>query len=180
MQFLAIDGAGDPNTSSEYRDAISALYSVAYALKFALKKSGIDFHVSPLEGLWWADDMVHFSADQKGKWKWTMLIAQPDEVTRERVEQVVQDVARKKSLPALQHVRLITFHEGRCAQILHVGPYAAEGPTIERLHQFIHEHGGEFDGSQQKHHEIYLGDPSRTSPERLKTIIRQPIAGLRR
>ena len=124
MKFLMIDGTGDPNTSSEYRDAISALYSLAYALKSGLKKSGVEFKVSPLEGLWWADDMAEFSAERKGAWHWTMMIAQPNEVTPEVLEKVVQDLRQKKSLPALQRIRLITFAEGAAAQILHVGPYA--------------------------------------------------------
>ena len=175
-QFLMIDGSGNPNTSPEYRDAVSALYSLAYSLKFALKKRGVEFSVGPLEGLWWTDDMATFDAQRKDEWRWTMMIGQPDEVTPELFEQVVKEVARKKALPALGKVRLAIFSEGHAAQILHIGSYATEGPTVARLHRFIHDHGGSFDGREQKHHEIYISDPSRTAPERLRTIVRQPIA----
>ena len=177
MTFLMIDGVGDPNTATAYRDAIAALYGLAYPLKFALKKTtGVDYRVAPLEGLWWADDMAEFSAERKGNWRWTMMIAQPPAVTPALVDTIRAEVRRKKALPALDQVRLESFAEGRAAQVLYLGPYAAEGPTIERLHHFIHEHGERFDGRRQKHHEIYLSDPRRAKPERLKTIIRQPIA----
>jgi hypothetical protein len=176
MTFLMIDGAGDPNSSPEYRDAISALYTLSYGLKFAVKRStGLDYHVGPLEGLWWADDMTTFSADDKADWRWTMMIAQPEAVTPALFEAVLAGARKKKPLAALDDVRLEVFEEGRSAQVLHVGSYATEGPTIARLHAFIAEHGGSFDGRSQRHHEIYLSDPSRTPAERLKTIVRQPI-----
>lgn len=177
LSCLMIDGTGDPNTSVEYADAIAALYSLAYTLKFALKQSaGLNYRVAPLEGLWWADDMAAFSMEHKANWHWTMMIAQPPEVTPELVETARDEVRRKKVLPALDRVRLEPFAEGRAAQVLHLGPYAAEAPTIERLHHFIREQGATFDGRRQKHHEIYLSDPRRAAPERLKTIVRQPIA----
>ncbi len=174
--FVMVDGTGDPNCAPEYRDAIQALYSVSYTLRFSLKRAGVsDERVAPLEGLWWAEDMSSFRAGRKGTWRWTAMIAQPDAVIPERFEAAREDVARRHDLPALERCRLERFAEGRCAQIMHVGPYAAEGPTIERLHRFIEDHGYRFDGRVQKHHEIYLGDPRRTAPERLRTIIRQPF-----
>jgi hypothetical protein len=177
MTFLMIDGAGDPNTTAAYPDAVAAPYALAYALKFALKKSaGLDYRVAPLEGLWWADDMAAFSMERKGDWWWTLMITQPPAVTRALVDAVREEVRRKKVLPALGRVRLASFAEGRAAQVLHRGPYAAEGPAIERLHRFIRERGETFDGRRQKHHEIYLSDPTRAAPERLRTILRQPVA----
>ena len=177
LAFLMVDGRGDPNTSEAYAEAIAALYAVSYALKFAAKRApnGIDFTVMPLEGLWWADDMAEFSLERKAAWQWTMMIAQPDTVTPEGVAQAVAHVARKKSLPAAARLRLERVEEGLCAQTLHVGPYNAEGATIATLHAFIRDGGYEFDGRRQKHHEIYLNDPKRTVPEKLKTVIRQPF-----
>ncbi len=173
MNFLMIDGQGDPNTAQEYRDAVETLYAVAYALKFvARKEHGIDFPVMPLEGLWWADDMARFSPDAKGDWRWTMMIMQPDQVTDAWVTAVVEKTQTRKALPALPKLRFERFHEGPSAQILYFGPYSAEGPTIAKLHEFIAEAGYERTG---KHHEIYLGDPRRTAPEKLKTVVRQPM-----
>lgn len=176
LNFLMIDGHGDPNLSQDYKDAVEALYALSYTLKFMLKKEeGLQYRVGPLEGLWWAEDMVEFSMERKANWDWTMMIAQPDAVTPEHVARAREQAGRKKPLPALAKVRLESFEEGRCAQVLYVGPYSAEGPTIAALHAFIREQGYEFDGRKQKHHEIYLGDPRRTAPEKLKTIIRQPV-----
>lgn len=174
--FVMIDGHGDPNTSTEYADAIQTLYSLSYTLKFTLKKElGLQYRVAPLEGLWWADDMVEFSQERKGYWSWTMMIAQPDEVTADRFEGAREEVGRKKDLPALPKARLERLEEGPSAQILFIGPYSDEGPTIARLHAFIREHGYSFEGSRQKHHEIYLSDPRRSAPEKWRTIIRQPF-----
>jgi hypothetical protein len=173
LPFLMIDGAGNPNTSQEYRDAVSALYSLAYTLKFSIKKSqALDYPVMPLQGLWWAEDMTAFSAGRKDDWYWTMMIMQPEIVTPELVARAAEDAARKKPLPALPKVRLDRYDEGLSAQIMHIGPYAAEAPTIEKLHRFIADNGYTLRG---KHHEIYLGDPGRGAPEKLKTVIRQPI-----
>ena len=174
LQFLMIDGQGNPNSSSTYKQAVEALFSLSYALKFMVKKSAaaIDYSVMPLEGLWWVDDMRQFSVENKDGWKWTMLIMQPEYVNAALVDAARQQVSRKKELPALQTVRYDSFHEGRAAQIMYLGPYADEAPTIARLHAFIKQQGGQLCG---KHHEIYLSDPSRTAPEKLKTIIRQPF-----
>lgn len=177
LRFLCMDGQGDPNTSPAYEAAIQALYSVAYTLKFTIKKAGgPTFKVSPLEGLWWADDPAAFANGEKSAWNWTMMIRVPDVVTDELFEECRETVATKKSMPAARELRLSTFEEGTAAQILHVGPYASEGPTILRLHDFIRALGFTFDDSRYQHHEIYLGDPRRTAPERLRTIIRQPYA----
>jgi hypothetical protein len=179
MHFLMVDGTGNPNTSLEYKEAIEALYALAYTLKFALRKTtGFEYKVYPLEGLWWADDMTKFSLEHRGDrrdWRWTMMIAQPPQVTRAWVQTALEDVRRKKNPPGLERVRFEAFHEGRVAQIMHVGPYATEAPTIERLHAFIHARGGHFDGRVQKHHEIYFSDPHRSAPEKMRTIIRQPF-----
>jgi hypothetical protein len=174
MQFLMIDGHGDPNTAQEYQDALEALYAVAYTLKFASKKAlGMDTVVPPLEGLWWAEDMDVFTASSdKSTWDWTMMIMQPEWVTQEMFEEAVAQVEKKKNPPALPRLRLETYDEGSAVQIMHIGPYAAEGPTIARMHAFIAENGYEPAG---KHHEIYLSDPRRTAPEKMKTVLRQPI-----
>jgi hypothetical protein len=177
LTFLGIDGHGDPNTSQTYVDAVSALFSMSYAAKFAIKKaSGQNVKVSPLEGLWWADDMETFLTGRKSDWDWTMMIRQPDLVTGDLVERLAAEVSAKKSLPAIPDLRLVTIAEGTAAQVLHVGPYADEGPTIERLHAWIRDRGLVFEGHHQKHHEIYLGDPRRAAPEKLRTIIRQPCS----
>ncbi len=173
LQYLMIEGEGDPNTSKDYMDAIAALYSVGYTMKFALKKQdGFDFTMMPLESLWWADDPEAFLADHKGEWKWTAMILQPDLVKTEHVEAAISEATRKKELPAASKIKLQLLFEGTSAQMMHVGPYSEETPTIEKLHAFIHEHGYALRG---KHHEIYLGDPRKSAPEKLKTVIRQPI-----
>jgi hypothetical protein len=175
LPFLAVDGSGDPNTAAEYAEAVQALYTVAYTLRFALERraDGVDAPVMPLEGLWWAPDPSAFRTGDRGAWRWTMLIRQPEQVTGGDVADAVAQAQRKKGLPGLDRVRLERYAEGRAAQVLHVGPYAAEGPTIERLHRFIAEQGYRLSG---KHHEIYVGDPRRSAPERLRTILRQPVA----
>lgn len=174
MNFLMVDGSGDPNTSQAFKDAIEALYSVSYTLKFMIKKgkTPVDYVVPPLEGLWWADDWDAFGTGEKDKWKWTVMIMQPEYVTEDLFENAVQQVEKKKNPPALSRLRLEGFHEGFAAQTMHIGPYAEEGPSIEKLHSFINEKGYTLKG---KHHEIYLSDPRRSAPEKMKTIIRQPM-----
>ena len=175
LSFLMVDGVGDPNTSRDYVEAVEALFAVSYRVKFAVKRGseGIDYGVMPLEGLWWVDDMSTFSHQDKSSWSWTAMIMQPDVVTDELVQRSIVEGSEKKPLPAAAKLRFERFGEGLAAQVLHVGPYSAEGPTIERLHAFIAEAGHHPRG---KHHEIYLSDPSRADPEKLRTIIRQPIA----
>jgi hypothetical protein len=173
MNFLMIDGQGDPNTSPLYQQALEVLYNLAYTLKFNLKKAGIaDYRVMPLEGLWWASDMNVFSVEDKSAWQWTMMIAQPEVVTPDHVAAAFDAARQKKSLALLDQVRFEAYKEGLCAQVLHLGPYSAEGPTVARLHAFIAENSYQLCG---KHHEIYIGDPRRSAPEKLRTILRQPI-----
>mgnify|MGYP001393551119 CR=1 FL=1 len=174
MQFLMIDGTGDPNSAPAYQSAVEAIYAVAYTLKFAIKKGRqIDYTVMPLEGLWWVDDIAHFDLARREDWQWTMMIMQPEFVTADDVAQAKAEARRKKDQPAIDSLRFETLHEGLCVQIMHIGPYSAEAPTIARLHQeFLPAHGYVETGH---HHEIYLGDPRRTAPEKLRTILRQPV-----
>jgi hypothetical protein len=175
MDFLMADGAGDPNTSPDFQAAAEALYSLSYALKFMIKKGqGIDYAVLPLEGLWWAEDMEAFSPERldKDRWQWTLMIRQPEYVTPELFGQGLEQVKKKKSLPYLSRVRWERLAEGLSAQILYVGPFAEEHTTIQRIHVFVRDHGYRLAG---KHHEIYLSDPRKTAPEKLRTIIRQPV-----
>jgi len=177
LAFLMIDGRGDPSTSATYQDALAALYGIAYTLKFALKKAAPerDFKVAPLEGHWWADaerpSMAELESD-RDSWNWTMMIALPDAVTAAEVAAAAEAAARRRPLPAAGRIRLERFEEGLAAQIMHVGPYSTEAPTIAALHAFVEEQGYALHG---RHHEIYLGDPRRTAPERLKTVIRHPV-----
>jgi len=174
MNFLMIDGKGDPNVSQEFKEAIETLYPVAFALKFMAKKAdaGNDFVVPPLEGLWWADDMNDFASMNKTNWKWTLMIMQPGFVTGKMVDEVVVQVKEKKDPPLLSRLRFASYHEGLSAQILHLGPFSEEGPTIERLHDFITKRGRQNHG---KHHEIYLSDFRKVSPEKMRTVLRQPM-----
>lgn len=172
FKFLMVDGEGDPNTSPEYAQAVEALFSVSYTAKFMVKKGpqALDYAVMPLEGLWWADDMSAFVANDKAKWKWTMMILQPSFVADEIIEAAIAEV-RKKKLPGINKLRLENFSEGLCAQVLYIGPFSEEGPTIERLHEFIDTRTGRVG----KHHEIYLSDIRRADPKKWKTIIRHPM-----
>ncbi len=174
MNFLMIDGMGDPNKVSEFQEAIEALYSVSYTVKFMIKKGkgAVDYTVMPLEGLWWADNLNDFKALNKDKWKWTLMIMQPDFVSKDIFNKAIEQVNEKKKLAAVSKIRFESLHEGQSAQIMHIGPYSAEGPTIEKIHNFMRGKGYSFAG---KHHEIYLSDPRKTAPEKLKTIIRQPV-----
>jgi len=174
MNFLMVDGQGNPNTSQAYAEAVEALYALAYALKFKIKKSkaGVDYAVMPLEGLWWVDDMSQFSVKNKEAWQWTMMIMQPEYVTAALFKETLPEVAKKKNPAALTKIRFERYSEGLSAQIMHIGPYAEEGPTVAKVHDFILQGGHQLRG---KHHEIYLGDPRKTAPEKLKTVIRQPF-----
>lgn len=175
LRFICLDGRGDPATNPEYSDAIQALYSVAYTAKYAVKAAGgAPVKLSPLEGLWWADDPAVFATEQRSEWNWTMMLRIPPQLTSEIVTQSRDDVVTRRAMPSAQHLRVMEFEEGTAAQVLHIGPYDAEGPTITRLHDFITSHGFAFRGSALRHHEIYLGDPRRCPAERLRTIIRQP------
>ena len=145
---------------------------MAYGIKFALKPQGIDYVLPPLEGLWWTQEMALFSVYNKEAWLWTMMVMQPPEVTFDLVEQIRAEQADKKDLPALAGLRFEPYHEGLSVQTMYVGAFADEGPTIASMHAFIAEQGYEPAG---KHHEVYLSDPRRTAPDKLKTVIRQPV-----
>ncbi|MCQ2000335.1 GyrI-like domain-containing protein [Arthrobacter zhaoxinii] len=174
MHYLAVDGHGDPNTSAEYGHALECLYPVAYSVKFASKRGlDADFKVGPLEGLWRAEDPDAFISGDKSTWDWTLLIAQPEWITSDMVDTAVASVAAKKELPGVERVRLQTLTEGLAAQILFVGPYDDEGPVLARLHStWMPERRLTFNGD---HHEVYLSDPRRTAPEKLRTVLRQPV-----
>ena len=174
MNFFMVDGKGDPNNSQSFQEAMESLYGMAYTLKFMLKgnESFDDFVVPPLEGLWWTDDMGRFSMDNKKEWNWTVMNMQPEFVTGEMVDESRAQLEKKKNPVALSKLRFEKLSEGKCVQIMHIGPYDTEAPTISKMHQFIALNGFHPDG---KHHEIYLSDPRRTAPEKQKTILRQPI-----
>ena len=173
FSFLMVDGEGDPNNSTTYAAAVEALFAVSYTAKFMIKKGEqkIDYAVMPLEGLWWAEDMSAFVANDKAKWKWTMMILQPSFVANDVIALAISEVRRKKNLPAISKLRLETFEEGRCAQVLHIGPFSEEGRTIQRVHEYINARTS----VTGKHHEIYLSDIRRAAPQKWKTIIRQPM-----
>lgn len=175
MNFLMIDGSGDPNTSQDYKDAVEALFSLSYSLKFIIKKTkAVDYAVMPLEGLWWVDDMSKFSVKDKDAWKWTSMIMQPEQVTEDSITKAIEELKKKKKkkLPALSKIRFESFHEGTSVQIMYIGPFSDEGPTIQKIHEFIRKNEGTPEG---KHHEIYLSDPRKVAPEKMKTILRQPM-----
>ena len=181
FKFVMIDGAIEPDetpqTSKSFQDAIGALYGASYTLKFMskLRKSNpIDYKVMALEGLWWTD-AGQFDINKKDNWKWTMMIAQPEHITEEMFHEALRNLKEKKDNPALSKARLESFWEGRCVQIMHIGPYGEEPRTIEKMAAFAGENGCRLCG---KHHEIYLGDPRRCAPERLKTILRHPIKSI--
>jgi hypothetical protein len=171
-RFLTILGEGDPN-GPEYQEAIQALYGMSYSLNFSQKAEGRDYTVMHLESLWWVDGGVFDLNDPAPRetWRWKSMIRQPDFITCEMVEEARPKV-REKSGPQADEVKLESFREGLCAQVMHVGPYSEEGPTVQLLHGFIEETGYRPMGD---HHEIYLRDPRRTKPENLKTILRQPV-----
>ena len=172
LNFLMVDGQGNPNTSPDYEAAVGALYATSYTLKFASKAKGRDYVVPPLQGLWWAEDMSDFVAGRKDRWRWTMMLMLPDWIDAPAVAAAV-DAVRAKNGPVPTTLRFEPFDEGRSVQTLHVGPYDEEAPTIHRMHaEFLPEQGLTENG---KHHEIYLSDPRRAAPGKLKTILRQPV-----
>lgn len=176
LNYLMIDGHGDPNSAQEYTDALESLYPVAYTLKFASKKEiGKDYVVPPLEGLWWAKDMKSFTdARDKSQWDWTMMIMTPEWITSEMFEAAVEKVRAKSNPASLGKIRLETLAEGMCVQTLHIGSYDDETPVLAELHhEFIPNNGFAM---VKKHHEIYLGDPRKVAPEKLRTILRQPVS----
>jgi len=173
MNFLMVDGKGDPNHSQEYAEAVEVLFQVSYTLKFMVKKGplALDYGVMALEGLWWAEDMSAFSVGDKSSWLWTMMIMQPEFVTAELVKKAIQEVAKKKQPAAISKLRFEAFAEGKAAQIMHIGPFSEEGPTVEKVHAYIDARGQR----RGKHHEIYLTDIRKADPAKWRTVIRQPF-----
>jgi hypothetical protein len=174
FHYLMIDGKGAPE-SQLFQDALAALYSMAYTVKFMLKSAGrTDFVVPPLETLWWAEDVRAFHENDRDEWQWTMMIMQPDQVTPSDLDRGLDQLEEKnKRSPAHDRLRLATLEEGRAVQVMHVGPYSEEEPTIAAMHTFTESAGYKLVG---KHHEIYLSDPRRSAPEKLRTVLRHPVA----
>ena len=173
FNYLMIDGEGDPNNSKLFQEATQALYTLAYTLKFMIKKEKkVEYPVMALEGLWWVEGMKGFDMENRSAWMWTLMILQPGVVTKALMKKAVKQAMEKKALTALASIRLEPYVEGLSVQIMHIGPYAEEGPTIQKLHAAARERGCELRG---KHHEIYFGDPRKTKPEKMRTVIRQPI-----
>ncbi|MCJ7535894.1 MAG: GyrI-like domain-containing protein [Anaerolineales bacterium] len=175
MRFLMVEGHGDPNVAQEYQDAVGALYALAYKIKFMSKNQlGQDYVVPPLEGLWWAENLETLTtARDKSQWDWNMMIMTPEWITSEMYAEALELVRKGKNPVAMDKVRLESYHEGLSVQIMHIGSYDSEGPTLMKLHrEFIPNNGYVEKG---KHHEIYLGDPRRVVPEKLKTVLRQPV-----
>jgi hypothetical protein len=176
INSISLDGEGDPNVSENFQNAVETLYSVSYTLKNMIKKSSleIDYSVMPLEALWWTDTPGEFDIENKNLWKWTVMILQPDYINKSHFDESVIAVRRKKGIDT-GNVIFRSFEEGLSAQIMHIGPFSEEGPTVKKVHDFMKENGYEFNG---RHHEIYLNDYRRVAPENMKTIIRQPIKKL--
>ena len=175
MNFIMIDGQGAPE-SPQFAQSIEALYPIAYGIKFDKKKTdGTDYGVMPLEGLFWADDMAVFMPEtaDRSKWQWTLMIMQPDFITAADFNKVKEDAGKKKDNTFIKKVRFESYTEGKSVQIMHIGPYAAEGSNIQKLHHKIKEIGGKLTG---RHHEIYLSDPHRAAPDKMKTVVRQPYS----
>ena len=178
MQFVMIDGAIEegqtPSTSSGFQEVTQAIYGAAYTLKFMSKKrkeDPTDYPVMPLEGLWWVED-GHFDIAKPGNWHYTLMIMEPPHITAEMFQEALRQLRAKRPSPALDRLRLETFHEGPAVQIMHIGPYATESATVERMHAFARQQEYRLEG---KHHEIYLGDPRQTAPEKLKTVLRHAV-----
>lgn len=173
MNFIMIDGQGAPE-SKQFQQSIEALYAIAYTIKFDKKKAdGTDYGVMALEGLWWAEDMTVFDPEKgdRNRWQWTLMIMQPDFITKENFESAKEASKKKKDNPAINKVRFESFKEGKSAQIMHIGPFSEEGPNVQRIRNKIIEIGGKLPG---KHHEIYLSDFRRVDPAKMKTVLRQP------
>lgn len=176
LKYVMIDGIGAEPEGEAFQNAIQALFSVSYKAKFISKKQlGSDYVVMPLEGLWWADDMNDFVAGRKERWRWTLMLLQPEFISREIIERAIEASEGKVPPDSLEKLRLDELNESISAQIMHVGPYSEEHENIMRIHELIQSEGGRFDGKVQKHHEIYLSDFRKTAPEKLKTVLRQPF-----
>lgn len=174
MNFLMVDGRGDPDRSPEFKQSIEALFTVSYVIKFAIEKSSleIDYGVMPLEGLWWSESEDRYRRTEREEWFWSLMIMQPDYVHKNLVEAALKESARQKQLPALTRVRFDSYFEGQAVQVMHGGLFFEEGPTVEKLYAYIEEKDFDFNG---KHHEIYLSELRRGESKRWRTIIRQPV-----
>ena len=174
LQYLMCDGYGDPNNSQLFADAVEALFSLSYTIKFMFKKRtpSIDYAVMPLEGLWWSDDIANFSMDDRSAWRWTLMLLQPDFVSAADIATASDQLQKKKNPKMLSAIRFEKMIEGTCAQTMHLGPFNTEPETIKMLHNTIAANGYKLTG---KHREIYLSDMRKTAPEKLKTILRQPV-----
>lgn len=177
LQYLMVDGQGDPNQVNEYQEAVEALFSISYSLKFHSKNNlGKDYVVPPLEGLWWSDNFDDFRSRRKSLWSWTMMIMVPDWLGEGDFSAAVASVRKKKPSLKLERVRFDSLEEGLSVQIMHIGSYDDETPTLLKLHdQWLPENGFK---ERLKHHEIYIGDPRKTPPAKLKTVLRQPVQKL--
>ncbi len=174
FSYIMVDGEGAPD-GAEAQQAIEMLFPVAYAIKFISKARDKDYGVMPLEGLWWADDMSDFTAGRRDKWKWTYMIMQPEFISQNDFEEAIGKVQSKNRMMNLSNVHLNSLTEGKAAQIMHIGPFSEEHTNIRKIHEHIASLGGKFDGSKEKHHEIYLSDMRKVSPSAMKTILRQPF-----
>jgi hypothetical protein len=179
FQFVMIDGLIEsgllPGNSPGFQEAMTALYGASYTLKFMSKLNKtdpVDYPVMALEGLWWIEG-GEFSFESKDNWAYTVMVLQPDHITTDMFAEALRQMRQKKGdQPAFARLRLESFQEGLCVQIMHIGPYSAEPATVEKMDAFAHENGYQMHG---KHHEIYLGNPLRAQPEKLKTILRHPV-----
>jgi hypothetical protein len=179
MVFIAVDGKGDPNTSEEYANAVEVLYGLSYGIKMS-NKSILEYVVPPLEGLWDVDDDTFKGGGatiiDKSKFEWISLIRQPNFVTDEVFEIAKAALAKKKPNLNTSKANLIRITEGLCVQVMHIGSYDEEPATIATMDKYAIDNGYAIDISgTRRHHEIYLSDPRKTAPEKLKTVIRHPI-----
>jgi hypothetical protein len=170
--YLAIEGRGAPG-GEEFQDCVGALYAAAYTLKFTSKQAGKDYVVSKLEGIWWADGDPPLEDLPPEKWRWKLLIRTPDFIGKAELKEAIKKVIEKGNPGRIEDVKLEKFSEGKCIQMLHVGPYDTEAETIEKMQEAAEAAGLTFRG---RHHEVYLSDPRRVEPARLKTILRHPVS----
>lgn len=182
LNFIMIDGAIEPGStpgnSPAFQEAVQAMYGISYTLKFMSKLdkiNPIDYPVMPLEGLWWISG-GEFDIRKPGNWLWTVMIMQPDHITRDMFDEGLDKLKKKNTGPVLEKIRLESLQEGLCVQIMHEGPYATEPATIDNLREYIAANGlRDLVGGGGKHHEIYLGDPRKADPTKLKTVLRHPV-----
>jgi hypothetical protein len=175
MQFIMIDGEGDPNNSEVFQKSLEVLYGLSYTIKFGSKKDlEIDYPVMALEGIWWGTPrgLTRFSSEDKADWKWTLMMMQPDHIKEEFFLEKKEVLRNRKNPEFLDDVRFERFHEGPVVQQMHIGPYSEEWKTVEPMHKWAEDQGYQLVG---RHHELYIGDPRKASPEKLKTVLRHPV-----